>query len=143
MSITGYSLCRDRFIASLWQLRTVEDVETMYQNFQECRLGRGRDKSVSTKGLLHSICSLCYNPIGRMKEKKDRWGYKDESETQSHCLGTIGVDGTARLNYRHPNSSWCHLRKFSGWHTSYKPFYIIVRATAWPDLRNIWSVPFI
>ena len=67
----------------------------------------------------------------------------DEQETQSLSGGITSIDGTTWLRYRHPDCSRSHTGELPRWQIPYQSYIITLRATAWPDFGNIWSLPFI
>jgi hypothetical protein len=67
----------------------------------------------------------------------------DEQETQSLTWRIFSIDGTTRIRYRHPDCAGSRSGELSRWQISYQSYIITLRATAWPDFGNIWSLPFI
>ncbi len=92
--------------------------------------------------LLQLICRLCYNPIGRIREKTD--GQKNERKAApTLIMGIPGVSGRNGLHASNPHRILCHFRKLPGWPYAYQTFVDIARATAWPDIGDLWRIPFI
>jgi hypothetical protein len=91
---------------------------------------------------LHLICSLCYNPIGIIREETD--GIKNETTASpALCVGIPGGAGRNGLHNSDPHRIFYRPGKLP--RRPY-PYWIIVcttRAAAWPDHGNIWRIPFI
>ena len=58
-------------------------------------------------------------------------------------MGITGLSGTIGLDNSSSHRSICHPGKLSGWQSPKWTCVFTTRAAAWPDLRSIWSIPFI
>jgi hypothetical protein len=59
------------------------------------------------------------------------------------CAGQVGGIERNGLHNGRPHRCWSLSRASPGWLLTYQIIVFTSRATAWPDLGDLWSLPFI